>query len=333
MITMEAKHWFGLVVGGAALLCASFFLNDPKKAWDVPGVRKPTEVGNVVAAAESAPVAVVKTPAARPDTPTATPTAKPAPKPAEKVAKEAPAAAPAEIKATGDLSRNWNGAMIAGTVTWGDKPQRDRAVDVSSDPVCVALNPEPLMGEQYVVDDKGNLANVIVYVDKVPAGDYAKREGEVILDQVGCRYIPHVVGIQLGQKVVIRNSDATTHNVHFKSKLNGSWNMNQSSKGDAAPKGEFARAEVGTALFKCDIHPWMEARVGLFDHPFYAVSKADGTFEIPQGLADGKYTVTAWHEKAKTATATLSVVKGKTSEVNFVFTRKDNKATVVAEGK
>jgi plastocyanin len=338
MINMEAKHWFGLVGGGIALLGASFFLNSPKYAWEVAGARKPDAALSEATAELEEPSSTSVIPSAPViRTPEVSTTRAPKPQSTSTASKPKPSGStegpPVEVTPTGELSRDWKGAMIAGTVKWDDKPQRDRVQDISSDPVCVNLNPEPLLSEQYVIDDNNNLANVIVYVDKVPQGDYPKRTGDVLIDQVNCRYVPHVLGIQIGQIVIIRNSDPTGHNVHWKSKLNSDWNISQSAKGDISPKQEFVRAEVGTSLFKCDVHPWMEARVGLFDHPFFAVSKADGTFEIPQGLPDGKYTVNAWHEKAKTATATLTVVKGKTSEVTFIFTRKDNSAKVIAEGK
>lgn len=340
MMTMEAKHWFGLVAAGAALLGAGFAFNNPVKPWEVDGARAP--VAGISALADGnggeAPAAGrPAAPAPKPATPAVPrPTAPSAAREPESRPSSAPASKPAAgapVAASGELSRDWKGAMIAGTVKWDDRPQRERVQSVDSDPVCKALNPEPLMTENYVVDENGNLGNVIVYVDKVPSGDYAVREETVVIDQVGCRYVPHVIAIQVGQKVLLRNSDATTHNVHFKSRLNGDWNMTQTSKGDLPPMREFARAEIGTPLLKCDIHPWMEARLGIFDHPFFSVTRESGTFAIPQGLPDGKYTVTAWHARAKTATAEVNVVKGKTSEVNFVFSRNKNTAAVVAEGK
>ena len=328
---MEAKHWFGLVGAGAALIALSFIQNDPKAPGDVEGARVPQGTVAQVEIPDAPTLVSIPTPSVTTSHTTKPKVTKPK-QPAPSASNAAPEAAGTP---TGELSRDWDGAMIAGKTVWADKKSpRLRKVDMGSDPVCKSLHSKDVYSEQYVVDKDNGLANVIVYVEKVPDGEYPMSKDPVILDQIGCIYVPHVVGIQLGQKVIIRNSDSTQHNVHFKGRLNTEWNKSQSTKGDMEPLKAFARPEVGTALFKCDIHPWMEARVGVFDHPFFAISKSDGTFAIPQGLPDGKYEVTAWHEKCKTASATLTVVKGKTSEVNFSFTKKKkNKAKVIAEGK
>lgn len=192
------------------------------------------------------------------------------------------------------------GSIVGRTILTG-KVFRNKPIDMKCDPVCAAVNAgRPAYTQRVLVDKKGNLANVVVWINNVPKGDYPAKRGRVILDQVACRYVPHVLVIQLGQELRIRNSDGACHNVHFKSKLNGDWNVTQATKGTIHPREELKKPEVGTALFKCDIHPWMECRVAVFDHPFFAVSHRDGTFEIPtHNLPAGKYEVWAWHEKYK----------------------------------
>jgi len=181
----------------------------------------------------------------------------------------------------------------------------------------------------------GKLKNVVVYIKNVPGNHTAPAKSDVIeIDQKGCRYIPHIVGVQIGQTVKIRNSDDTTHNVHYKSKLNGDWNMTQSSTGLMDPKEPFRKPEIGTSLFKCDIHPWMQAGVALFDHPFFAVTKADGTFEIDtKGLPDGKYEVWAWHEKYKYAKLKgVELKQGQVVQTQWTFnSKKKNKGAVLAD--
>ncbi|MAB88934.1 MAG: hypothetical protein CMJ90_05695 [Planctomycetes bacterium] len=189
------------------------------------------------------------------------------------------------------------GRIVGHTILAG-KVRKNRPLDMKCDPNCDAANAgrKPYT-QRVLVDDKGNLANVVVWIKDVPDGEYPAKRGRMILDQVACRYVPHVLGIQIGQKLRIRNSDATCHTVHFKSKLNGDWNMTQASKGTSPPRKDFAKAEVGTAVFKCDVHPWMTCRVAIFDHPFFAVSERDGSFEIPtHNLPAGKYEIWAWHE-------------------------------------
>ena len=206
----------------------------------------------------------------------------------------------APLMAQGDKpeARASGGAIVGRTVRVG-KVHRNPPIDMACDAVCASQHTgREVRFEKVLVDKTGGLANVIVWIKNVPKGNYPVRRGRVILDQVGCRYVPHVFCIQLGQELVIRSSDSTAHSVRFKSKLNGDWNMTQPGKGDVSPREKFRKPEVGTSLFKCDIHPWMEARVGIFDHPFFGLSKADGTFQIPTaGLPAGKHEVWARHEK------------------------------------
>ena len=125
----------------------------------------------------------------------------------------------------------------------------------TSDPVCAEQWKDKEMRKEQTVETDGKLQNVIVYVSK-GLGKWTgrTRDDQVLLDQKDCKYIPHVIAVQLGQPLKIKNSDPTSHNVHFKSKYNGDWNMSQNEPGIADPKEAFRRAEVGTAAFKCDQH-------------------------------------------------------------------------------
>ena len=116
----------------------------------------------------------------------------------------------------------------------------------------------------------------------------------VTLDQKGCHYVPHVMGLQTNQKLRITNSDPTQHNIHPTPKSNPEWNQTQAN-GAAPIEKTFARAEVLIPV-KCNQHPWMKSYIGVLKHPFFAVSAEDGTFTI-KGVPPGTYTVAAWHEK------------------------------------
>ena len=130
------------------------------------------------------------------------------------------------------------------------------------------------------------------------------RETAVVLDQRGCKYHPHVFGVQVGQPVTILNSDPTLHNVHAVPKANTEFNFGQSSKGMKTTR-IFDKPEV-MVPFRCDVHGWMAAYGGVVSHPFFAVSKADGSFEI-KGLPAGTYTIEVWHERLGTQTQTVKV--------------------------
>ncbi|HUE85755.1 MAG TPA: hypothetical protein VMO26_06720 [Vicinamibacterales bacterium] len=194
-------------------------------------------------------------------------------------------------------------AVITGTVTFDGVPPAPRPLPMDSDPQC---KPEPgAMSEVLVVGPDNGLKNVFVYV-KDGLGDrrYATPTEPVHLDQQGCRYIPHVFGVQVGQPVLIANSDATLHNVNANPKENRAFNFGQVPRTPAVTR-VFANPEIGVP-FRCDVHPWMNAYAGVVPHPFFAVTKEDGTFEI-KGLPAGTYTIELWHEQLGTQTQPVTV--------------------------
>lgn len=203
---------------------------------------------------------------------------------------------------------------IAGTVTYvnGD-PDTEIAMD--ADPVCVSLHADPVQTQKVVVTD-GNLANVFVYVKEGVSGNHPAPSESKTLDQQGCQYHPHVSGIQVGQTLVIRNSDATLHNVHATPKKNAEFNNGQPFEGMEL-EHKFTQAEVMVPL-KCDVHPWMSSYIGVLSHPFYAVSAEDGSFTI-EGLPAGDYTVEAWHETLGTKAMTVTVTADAAADASFDF--------------
>jgi plastocyanin len=212
-------------------------------------------------------------------------------------------------------------ATVKGRVTWEGTPPKNKRIEMTSTPYCVASHEGPTTGDVWLVGEDGGLANVVVsIVEGLPAGKWPVREDSVVLNQTGCMYEPHVIAIQVGQELKVTNSDDTTHNVHFKSHYNGDWNMTQSVKGTVDPKQRLTRPETGTSLFKCDIHTWMEARASIFDHPFFDVSDGGGAFEIGR-LPAGKYLVRAWHEKAGEHQEWITVEDGTEAEVTFTFSK------------
>ena len=140
-----------------------------------------------------------------------------------------------------------------------------------------------------------------------------------VFDQKGCHYSPHVFGVQVGQPIEIVNSDATLHNIHAMPKTNKEFNTAQPIQGMKTSHTFEAKEESVVIPFKCDVHGWMNAFVGVLDHPYFAVTKNDGTFSIPN-LPPGKYTLAAWHEKLGTQTLEVTVAaKESKSDANFTF--------------
>jgi hypothetical protein len=170
-----------------------------------------------------------------------------------------------------------------------------------------------------IVNANGTVANVFVYVKAgLPAGaTYPAPTTPVLLDQNGCRYHPHVFGIQVGQPLNIKNSDPLLHNIKAKAVKNRPFNVSQPNVSATPTVRTFSAPEVMVPL-ECNVHGWMNAFLGVLPHPFFAVSGADGSFSI-QGLPPGTYTIEAWHEKYGTQTATVTVVGAAPKTQDFTF--------------
>jgi plastocyanin len=214
---------------------------------------------------------------------------------------------------------------INGVISYDGTPPAAKKIDTSADPACGRANPNLTTDDTIVTD--GKLANAFVYIKEGTVeggkkiGDYqwAAPTTAVTLDQNGCHYKPHVMGVQVNQKISITNSDQTTHNIHPTPRLNKEWNQTQ-AVGQGPIEQAFGRPEVLIPV-KCNQHPWMKAYIGVLRHPFFAVSSEDGTYEI-KGVPPGTYTVVAWREGGADGTEkTMQVtVSGDgTAKADFTF--------------
>jgi plastocyanin len=223
------------------------------------------------------------------------------------------------VKYSGDVG------TVTGAVAYNGAAPAPKKIDTSADPACASKNPN-LSTEDNVVTN-GKLANVFVYIkDGTTAsgkkiGDYAwdTPSAAVVLDQDGCHYRPHVLGVMVNQDIEIKNSDPTTHNIHFTPKSNPDWNQSQPN-GAPVLKHKLARAEVLVPV-KCNQHPWMKSYIGVLKHPLFAVSAEDGSYTI-KGVPAGKYTVVAWHEGGATGTEKtmeVTVPANGSAKADFAF--------------
>jgi plastocyanin len=191
----------------------------------------------------------------------------------------------------------------------------DVALPVAGDPFCAAA--QGLLSETVTGDGAGHHGNVVVYVKSGPTGGrYPVPVEPVLLDQRGCQYHPHVLAIRAGQPLRILNSDATLHNIHAQGAANPPFNVGEPFAGMELLR-TFDHQEVAIPL-RCSVHPWMLAWVAVFEHPFFAVSAEDGSFEIA-GLPPGTYTLEAWHEALGTRSAEVTVGEEGVVEVAFPF--------------
>ena len=195
-------------------------------------------------------------------------------------------------------------AEISGKVTLSGTPPPEKPITL--DAACGKLQPTPISTRHYMVGADKGLADVFVYVKEGAKSPGAPTGKGPSLDQVGCQYTPYVIGVQAGQKFDVQNSDSLLHNVHAlpKNAPNKERNVAQAFKG-AKNEFSFDKQEV-LVQFKCDVHPWMFAYVGVVDHPYFAVTDKDGNFKIT-GLPAGEYTVEAVHRKAGAATEKVTV--------------------------
>jgi len=206
---------------------------------------------------------------------------------------------------------------VKGTVTVDGAVPKNEPIKMNADPVCMKANKDPQFQETYMVGADGkSLGNVFVYV-KDGLGNYVfdAPTDAAKIDQQNCRYHPHVFGMRVGQKLEIVNSDPTMHNIHALPKANGEFNTAEPMpmKTDHV----FNTKEV-MVPFKCDVHGWMNAYVGVMDNPYYAVTDKDGKFEL-KGLPPGTYTIEAWHEKLGTTSQSVTLAAKESKDVSFTF--------------
>lgn len=219
--------------------------------------------------------------------------------------------------------------QISGKVTLeGTPPDMPEIKAVQSVPQCKEMHKDPVYEDNVLVGDHGELQNVIVFIKPAEGQklEGPKLEKPAVLDQKGCMYTPHVIAVEVGQPVDVKNSDPFLHNVHALSIDNPGFNFAQVNVGEKQIQ-PFTTPE--TFQVKCDVHPWMKAVVRVFDNPYFATTGEDGKYTIDtKGLADGTYTVQAWHEVYHdSAPQQVEVKGGKASKpVDFKFQAKAGKA-------
>lgn len=203
--------------------------------------------------------------------------------------------------------------LLRGTIRFeGPRPKR---APVHMDESSRKLHQSQPRDESVLIGKSGGLANVFVYIKNPPAGEYKLPTKPAILDQKGSIFIPRVQAVRVGQQLMMKNGDPFIHNVRSLSRKNRQFNIAQ-PQGSLDREKTFDQAE-GPITLKCDFHRWMEAHLWVMDHPFYAVTNAEGEFEILD-LPPGDYEISAWHEKLGEQSQEITVRKDG-SVSNFKF--------------
>jgi hypothetical protein len=228
------------------------------------------------------------------------------------------------------FKRLWMGAFVAmalasgcgredaadnRTAASGEGVIQGRIIFSGQAPVMKTIPGSPLVSdESIIVGPRNGLRNVIVFLVDAPKPTFVL-QSPAILDQVKCVYIPHVLAVQTGQTLRLKSSDAMMHNVHLKCLVNPDANYGFPGIGQrditlASPESPFA--------VRCDVHPWMNAWIGVFDHPWFAVTGEDGTFTI-EHVPPGRYTLAAWQEVFPQQQQTITVAGTGQTEADFTF--------------
>ena len=212
---------------------------------------------------------------------------------------------------------------LKGHVKYDGKSPKKKRLKMDADPVCGSSHSGAVYGENFKVSADGSMAEAIVYLKSVKYSDGAPSE-PVVLDQKRCVYSPHVLGMVAGQELLIKNSDKTLHNIHSMPKVNKEFNFAM-PKVVKEKKTTFKKSEPAPFYIKCDVHPWMKSWILVSDHPYYAVTDANGNFSI-DGIPAGTYDIVCWQEKFKKRPLTGSVTIGSgESTKDFTFSRPKKK--------
>lgn len=233
---------------------------------------------------------------------------------------------PAQTDAPAAPAQVADAATLNVTVNFEGTAPAQAAIDMSEEKVCADKVGANAKAEEVVVNG-GKLQNVFVYVKEGVQGTHAAPSDNVVIDQDGCIYKPHVAGVMVGQNLVFKNSDGILHNVKGRPAANPVFNVSQPTNMETTRT--FNAKEVVIPI-ECNVHGWMKSFVAVLDHPYFAVSGGDGTARIGN-LAPGTYTLEAWHEKYGVQTQSVTVAANESKDVVFNF--KASTATHVPLGK
>lgn len=206
---------------------------------------------------------------------------------------------------------------VAGSVKFEGVAPKGKPIDMAKEPACAKAYSTPATTQQLVTGPNGSLANVLVYVSEgAPDKKFDPPSTTITIEQKNCMYLPHVIGLEVNQKLRVVNSDSNSHNIHPLPKNNHEWNKSQ-PPGSPPFEEHFDQPEVVIPV-KCNIHPWMRSYIAVLKNPYYAITGEDGSFTI-KNLPPGTYTLSAWQESHTTQTQQITVAGNKPVTANFVF--------------
>lgn len=223
-------------------------------------------------------------------------------------------------------TKQWDPALgtvtIEGVVKFTGKAPKRKPIDMGGKPECAAHAANKPLDETVIVNPDGTLKNVFVYVRKgVDEWIFPVPSEPAVIEQKGCTFTPHVLGVRAGQKLLVRNGDSCAHNVRAapSSGENAPFNFTQTSLGAEDVK-TFAHRDIFVRV-NCDIHGWMSANIGVVENPYFAITGDDGKFVL-KNLPKGDFTIEARHEEFGRKTISVSASDKETKHIEFEFSKK-----------
>lgn len=209
-----------------------------------------------------------------------------------------------------------NGGTITGFVKLKGEPESVAKLEITKDHSACGTSIED---ESFLVKD-GRIKNVVVSIEAIAEGKEPTGE-QPVLNNVECRFVPHVLTMQVGTKLVIENGDPILHNTH------GFYEDGSTAFNIALPlQDQKIRKRIkkaGTISMKCDAgHTWMSAYVAAFDHPYHAVTDEGGAFTLAD-VPPGTYTLVFWHERLPSKKVEVVVEAGKTASIEIEMWKKE----------
>ena len=218
--------------------------------------------------------------------------------------------------AGGPINVSGGSVSLRGTVKFQGTVPAAKPINMAADPNCAKQHSSPVLSQEIVADAKGDLQNVVVFVSEgLGNRTFEPPSQPAVIEQKGCMYAPHVLAVRASQQLEVVNSDPTLHNIHPLPANNREWNKAEAP--GTTTEETFSREEIAIPI-KCNVHPWMRSYVAVFNHPYFAVTGKDGSFELGN-LPPGTYTIKAWHEKLGTASQQVTIGANQTTRVDFVF--------------
>ena len=209
------------------------------------------------------------------------------------------------------------GAIVSGKVAFEGTAPTPKPINFGAEKQCAMMHGDKTpTSEDLVVNPNNTVKWVLVYVKEGISGEFKAPDQPVVVNQKGCLFSPHAVGMMVGQKINFTNDDSVLHNVRANTKVNKMFNIAQPIQGMTTTK-TFEQPEIGIQM-RCDVHFWMSSYIHVLKHPFFAVTGDDGSFSI-KDLPAGTYTIEVWHESLGTQTQIVTVADGESKEANFTL--------------